>query len=31
MVSEVCAGLERPKGVTYKRRKERRDHPMQIV
>jgi len=31
MVSEVYSGLERPKGVTYKRRKERRDHPMQIA
>jgi hypothetical protein len=31
MVSEVYSGLERPKGVTYKRRKERRDHPIQIA
>jgi hypothetical protein len=28
MVLEGYSGLERPKGVIYKRRKERRNHPM---
>jgi hypothetical protein len=31
MFSEVYSGLERPKGVTSKRRIERRDNPMQIA